>query len=49
MKKVRHIATFADLLILAIVVIINPTSPITPYHPFKAPCISDKVEVHITR
>ena len=49
MKKVRHIATFADLLILAIVVIINPTSPITPYHPFKAPCISDKVEVHYTK
>lgn len=49
MKKVRHIATFADLLILAIVVIINPTSPITPYHPFKAPCISDKVEVRYTK
>ena len=26
MKKVRHIATFADLLILAIIVIINPTA-----------------------
>ena len=49
MKKVRHIATFADLLILAIVVIINPTSPITPYRPFKAPCVSDKVEVHYTK
>ena len=49
MKKVRHIATFADLLILAIIVIISPTSPITPYHPFEVPCISDKVEVRYTK
>ena len=49
MKKVRHIATFADLLILAIIVIINPTSPFTPYQPFKAPCIPDKIEVRYSK
>ena len=48
MKKVRDI-TYTDLLILAIIVIINPTSTLTPYHPFKAPCIPDKVEIRYTK
>ena len=48
MKKVRDI-TYTDLLILAIIVIINPTSTLTPYHSFKAPCIPDKVEIRYTK
>lgn len=49
MKRTNRSATFADILVMAIVVLICPTSPVTPYHPFCPPQIPDKVEVHYTR
>lgn len=45
MKKLRSIATFADLLILALVVILNPLSPLQPSSRHTPPHIPDKVEI----
>lgn len=49
MRKICNIATLADLVILGLVVLINPTSLITPYHPFTPPCIPDKMETRYVR
>lgn len=45
MKKLRSIATFADLLILALVVILNPLSPLQPSSRHTPPHIPDKIEI----
>ncbi len=49
MKQLKNIVTLADLIILAVVIWINPTFPLSPYHPFEAPHIPDKVEVRYLR
>lgn len=49
MKQLKSIVTLTDLIILAVVVWINPTFPLSPYHPFEAPHIPDKVEVRYLR
>jgi lysozyme len=46
MKYVKPIATYADLLVLALVVTLNPLSPFTPYHFHQPPHIPDKVEIY---
>ena len=48
MKKLRSIATFADLLVLAPVVVLNPFSPLQPT-PSAPPHIPDKVEIRTHR
>lgn len=46
MKKLRSIASFADLLVLALIVVLNPLSPLQPsYHQTPPPHIPDKVEI----
>lgn len=35
--------TFIDVAVMMAVVLVNPLSPLTPYRPFKAPSITDKV------
>ena len=45
MKKLRPIATFADLLVLALVVVLNPLSPLRPSSHQTPPRIPDKVEI----
>jgi len=45
MKKVRPIASFADLMVLTLIVVLNPLSPIAPYRPHIHPHIPDKVEI----
>ena len=45
MKKLRSIATFADLLVLALVVILNPLSPLQPSSRKTTPHIPNKVEI----
>lgn len=50
MKKLRSIATFADLLILALVVVLNPLSSLQPSSKRTAPPhIPDKVEIRYTK
>lgn len=50
MKKLRSIATFADLLILALVVVLNPLSPLQPSAQQSAPPhIPDKVEIRYVK
>lgn len=44
MKKLRSIATFADLLVLALIVVLNPFSPLQPT-PSAPPRIPDKIEI----
>lgn len=45
MKKLRSIATFTDLLVLALVVILNPLSPLQPSSRKTTPHIPNKVEI----
>lgn len=47
MKKLRSIATFADILVLALVVVLNPLSPLQPsYRLTPPPHIPAKIEIH---
>ena len=45
MKRAKPIARYADLLVLAVVVILNPLSPLCPYTPHRPASIPDKVEI----
>ena len=49
MKKLRSIATFADLMILALVVVLNPLSPFNPKYYVTPPRIPDKVEIRYAK
>ncbi len=45
MKRPPYNALWYDSIIVILLGILHPLSPITPYHPFTAPCIPDKVEI----
>ena len=49
MKKLRPIATFSDLLVLTVIVLLNPLNPFTHSALLTTPpCIPDKVEIRYT-
>ena len=45
MKQLRSIATLADLLVLALIVVLNPLSPLRPSSHQVPPHIPAKVEI----
>ncbi len=46
MKKKKQPAFWYDILIVILLGMIHPASPITPYQSYTPPCIPDKVEIH---
>ncbi len=49
MKKIIRSVNWYDIFIALLLGILQPTSPITPYHPFKPVSIPDKVEIRYSQ